>query len=469
MKKLFRVLLFILIPFFTFSQSSILYSNLNNHFLDFSSDEISCFADSNKYFIFKPRILALESSNHKKHYTTYSFGLSFETSILEKLNIICINDYFDGNFDPMIITFQDSLGVYYPGFGMNKNRFQFNIEYQPNNLFEVDVGYGKQFIGLGYQSLLLSDIAASYPYLKLSTKFGPVKYYNLFTTFLNPSMINFGRKKHATIHYLDFAITPNLHFGVFESILWQSKSETANKGFELAYLNPVIFYRPVEFSKQSNKGNALIGATMNLKYKNLIFYSQFILDDLNISRRKDSDDNYQSGFFQNKYGYQLGLKGNLKDLSFLLEYNQVQPYTFGHRTVLQNYSHMNQALAHPLGANFKELINILQFKKRDWEYSLKTMLSFVGLDSIGTHYGQDIFRADSDASTGGQSSYGNFNGQGFSTIIFSFQPEVSYKLKSFYVFGSVYYRTKKSDLLNQTSLFYTLGIRTFLFSTFFDY
>ena len=131
---------------------------------------------------------------------------------------------------------------------------------------------------------------------------------------------------------------------------------------------------------------------------------------------------------------------------------------------------MNQALAHPLGANFKELINILQIKKGNLEYKIKTIFSVVGLDSIGTHYGQDIFSSDYDATaTGAQNSYGNFNGQGFSTTILSFQPEVSFKLKSFYVFGSVYYKAKKSDLLDQTSFFYNVGLRTFPFKVFPDY
>jgi hypothetical protein len=147
----------------------------------------------------------------------------------------------------------------------------------------------------------------------------------------------------------------------------------------------------------------------------------------------------------------------------------VQPYTYGHRTILQNYSHMNQALAHPLGANFKEFINILEIKKGKWTFKLKTMFTNVGLDSLDTHYGQNIFVSDYEASTGGQSSYGNFNGQGVSTTILSFQPEVSFKLKGFDVFGSVYYKAKKSDLLDQTSIFYSVGLRTFPFSTFQDY
>ena len=171
-------------------------------------------------------------------------------------------------------------------------------------------------------------------------------------------MTDIGRKKHSTIHYLDFAVTKNIHFGVFESILWQSKSEVVDIGYELAYLNPVIFYRPVEFSKQSHVGNALMGVSFNATFRKSILYGQFLLDDLNISRQEDRDNDYKEGFFQNKYGYQLGLKGNIRDFKYLIEYNQVQPYTYGHRTILQNYSHMNQALAHPLGANFKEWINI---------------------------------------------------------------------------------------------------------------
>ena len=251
--------------------------------------------------------------------------------------------------------------------------------------------------------------------------------------------------------------------------MWQSKSEEVNTGYELAYLNPVIFYRPVEFSKHSNQGNALIGANFNATFNNSMLYGQFLLDDLNISRQKDADSNYKEGFFQNKYAYQLGLKGKINNISYLIEYNHVQPYTYGHRTILQNYSHMNQALAHPLGANFKELINILEIRIGNWTYKIKTMFVNIGLDSLTTHYGQNIFESDYEASTGGQTSYGNFNGQGVSTALLSLQPEVSFKLKWFDVFGLVYYRTKKSDLLDQTLIFYSVGLRTFPFISFQDY
>jgi len=225
----------------------------------------------------------------------------------------------------------------------------------------------------------------------------------------------------------------------------------------------------VEFSMQSSKGNALMGTNLNITFGKTTLYSQALLDDLNISRKKDSDDDYEEGFFQNKYAYQLGLKRTVKDVRLLIEYNQVQPYTYGHRTILQNYSHMNQALAHPLGANFKEIIIITDYTKESWNFRLKITSAKIGLDSLNTHYGQNIFASDYEASTGGQQSYGNFNGQGVSTQINTVHAEAAYSLKWFDIFGSVYYRTKKSDLVDQTSLLYSVGIRTFPFSTFQDY
>ena len=468
MRKLIKLLFCSLIPFFAISQSNISYSNFSESFRLLKELNISD-PDTLSKLSIHPRFFGVRSSNSKNEsFSTYLLGLSFNGNILDELNFSGFYDHLNGNHNADIRAFQDSLGVY-PGFGLSNNRLQINARYLANKFIKIDLGYGKQFIGHGYHSLLLSDVSSSYPYLRFTTEFGPVKYYNLYTTFINPNMVDFGRKKHAAIHYLDFAITPNINFGVFESILWQSKTEESNKGYELAYLNPVIFYRPVEFSKHSNKGNALMGASFHVKFTNSMFYAQFVLDDLNISRQADADGNYQGGFFQNKYGYQLGVKGEFKCLKYLLEYNQVQPYTYGHRTILQNYSHMNQALAHPLGANLKEWINILEINNGKWNYKVKTIFTQVGLDSLDTHYGQNIFAADYDASTGGQYSYGNFNGQGVATTIFVFEPEVSFSLKWFDVFGSIYFRTKKSDLIDQTLMFYSLGLRTFLFSPFQHY
>ncbi|MDB0026923.1 hypothetical protein N9D80_00025 [Flavobacteriales bacterium] len=469
MKTLFNILLLSLICFPVYSQENTFRSKVRKPFKETFTNTSTCDTDTTHHIAIATRLYSITFVEKTDVSTSYLVGATLTANIRNKISFVLHNDYLGGNHNSLFEEFKDSLNVI-PFFGDSKKRFQFNLKYKLNKFVVTDIGKGRHFIGNGYRSLLLSDNQTPYPFLKLTTEFGRVKYYNLYTTFLNPNQSDFGRKKHSTIHFLDFAVTDNIHFGVFESILWQSKSEEVNKGFEFAYLNPIIFYRPVEFSKHSSKGNALMGANFNATFNTTVIYGQAMLDDLNISRQKDSnEDNYEEGFFQNKFGFQIGIKTKYQGVNLLAEYNQVQPYTYGHRTILQNYSHMNQALSHPLGANFKEVVLMANYKKDKWKYSIKVTTAKIGLDSLGTHYGQNIFESDYDASTGGQLSYGNFNGQGVLTQLNTLHAEVSYKYKGFDIFGSVFYKSKKSDLLDQTSLFYSVGLRTFPFSTFTDY
>jgi len=472
MKKHIKLLFLVFFPFCLIGQISTFesypYKQLSNYF---SSDTITFFdSDTNQHIKLGSRINSKISHHDNKMYSSLLVGKVFSSNLRNKITLNSNLDYLIGDFHPLNQYLTDSLDLYFPNYGDKRFRWQFNFKYKVNKFITADFGKGRHFIGNGYRSLLLSDNQTPYPFLKLTTEFGRVKYYNLYTTFINPNQSVFGRKKHATIHFLDFALSDNIHFGVFESILWQSKSEEVNKGFEFAYLNPIIFYRPVEFSKQSSKGNALMGANFNAIFNTTVIYGQTMLDDLNISRQKDSDEeDYEEGFFQNKFGFQIGVKTKYKGVDFLAEYNQVQPFTYGHRTILQNYSHMNQALAHPLGANFKEVVLMANYKKDKWMYSIKVTTVKVGLDSLDTHYGQNIFESDYEASTGGQYSYGNFNGQGFLTKLNSIYTEISYDYKGLDIFGSVFYKSKNSVLVDQTSLFYSIGLRTFPFSTFTDY
>ena len=43
---------------------------------------------------------------------------------------------------------------------------------------------------------------------------------------------------------------------------------------------------------------------------------------------------------------------------------------------------MNQSLAHPLGANFKEIINIFSYKRGNYKFILKNMFVNIGMDSL---------------------------------------------------------------------------------------
>jgi len=469
MKTLYKFCLILFFPISASAQINTFYS-VENHslFNDYSDSLISFDSDTTQHFSIDSRLFSIGSASKSDFASTYLVGATLSANIRNKFTFSSHFDYLSGNHNSLINEYQDSLLVF-PGFGREKSRLQYNLKYYFNKFITVDFGKGKHFIGNGYRSLMLSAEHSPYPYLKLTTEFGRVRYYNLYTTFLDIQDPNQNRKKHSSIHFLDFSLTENINIGIFESVLWQSKDENYNRGYDVEYLNPIIFYRPVEFSKHS-PDNVLIGVNFNAELKIITLYGQVLLDDLNISRQKDRDEDYGGGFFQNKFAYQLGLKSSFKEVNVLLEYNQAQPYTYAHKEPMQSYTHSNQALAHPLGANFKELVALVKYNKEKWKFSIKLTHASVGLDSLNTHYGQNIFASDFDAQgVGGQYSYGNFNGQGVATQINTLHTEAAYSFKWFDVFGSVFYKNKKSDLLDQTSIWYSVGIRTFPFSTFQDY
>ena len=469
MKTLYKFCLILFFPISANAQINTFYS-VQNHtlFNDYSDSIISFNSDKSQYFNVDPRLFSVVSSSKSDYARTYLFGASLFSNVNNKITLTSHFDYLEGNHNTSIKEYQDSL-LAFPRFGKVKGRLQYNLKYFVNKFITVDLGKGKHFIGNGYRSMMLSSAHSPYPYLKLTTKFGRIKYYNLYTTFLDIQDLAQNRKKHSSIHFLDFCLTENLNIGIFEGVLWQAKDKNYNRGYDFEYLNPIIFYRPVEFSKHS-PDNVLMGVNVNAKLKKTTLYGQLLLDDLNISRQKDRDEDYAGGFFQNKFAYQFGFKSSFKDVNFLLEYNQAQPYTYAHKEPMQSYTHFNQALAHPLGANFKELVALAYYSKEKWKFSIKLTQAKAGLDSLYTHYGQNIFASDFDAQgEGDEYSYGNFNGQGVATQISTLHTEVTYSFNRFDLFGSVFYKNKKSDLLVQNSLWYSVGIRTFLFSTFQDY
>lgn len=468
MRTLYKYFFLLLFPIYTCGQINLFHSNENRPlFIDYSDSLDIRYYNKDQSFALDPRFFVISSTNKSDFVGIYLVGANLSTNIINKLTFNSNFDYLSGNYNSLLNEYQDSLLIF-PDFGRENFRVQYNLKYDINKFIAIDFGKGKHFIGSGYRSLFLSTKHSPYPYLKLTTEFGRIRYYNLYTTFLDINLKQ-KRKKHSSIHFLNFSLTESINIGIFEGVIWQSKDKNYDRGYDVEYLNPIIFYRPVEFSKHS-PDNVLLGVTFNAKFKKTTLYSQVLLDDLNISRQKNTDDNYSAGFFQNKFAYQLGIKSSFKSVDVLIEYNQVQPYTYAHKVPMQSYTHLNQSLTHPLGANLKELVALANYTNKNWSFNIKLTYAKVGLDSLNTHYGQNIFASDFEAQADGDEySYGNFNGQGFDTEIYTIHPEVTYSFKNLDFFGSVFYKNKKSNLIDHNSLWYSVGIRTFLFSAFQDY
>jgi hypothetical protein len=171
------------------------------------------------------------------------------------------------------------LGTTRPIAGSVFQRSELLIAYRPHKFFTFLGGYGKNYFGEGYRSLLLlSDNASNYPFLKIETAFGGIKYVNLFSVWndnsINPANKSLDEMKFSATHYLSWNITREFNLSVFESVVWQAKDSLAFRGFDINYVNPFVFYRPVEYSNGS-ADNVLLGLNMSYKInRNHCIYSQ---------------------------------------------------------------------------------------------------------------------------------------------------------------------------------------------------
>lgn len=276
----------------------------------------------------------------------------------------------------------------------------------------VQFGQDRNFIGNGFRSLILSDQSEDYLFLKLNTRVWRIHYMNLFAEMVD-SRNRVGetrfRRKYLAAHYISADITKNLNVGLFETVV-HGGTDTTDARLEWYYLNPIIFYRAVEYGIGSPH-NVLIGLNWRYNFlKHASFYGQFVIDEW-----KFYDLVRGTGWWGNKYAFQAGLKYydafGVSNLDLQLEYNSVRPYMYTHFNVSSNYSHYRQPLAHPLGANFTEWVGRLRWQPMDRLFidAIVTMVA-QGVDSTGTNWGNNILL---DYSTR-EREFGNVIGQGVS-------------------------------------------------------
>jgi hypothetical protein len=285
------------------------------------------------------------------------------------------------------------------------------LTYEASDIFTLEVGRSKHFFGNGYRSLFLSDNAGAYPYFKLKTRVWHLDYTNLFSA-QRARLTPEGQleAKYTSSHFLSWNISPRVNIHLFESIIWQSQDSLSNRGFDVYYLNPIIFYRPVEFALGS-ADNAIIGFGLDYKiYPSYLLYTEVVLDEFLLDQFRAAD-----GWWANKFGVQVGLKGfdffGIEGLTAQAEFNLVRPFTYSHGSPIQNYAHQDQALAHPLGANFYEGLLIGSYRKGEWEIRNHTSYTLKGDDEDDLNLGGDIFRSY----VGPANNLGNFIGQGIQT------------------------------------------------------
>lgn len=259
------------------------------------------------------------------------------------------------------------------------------ISFSANKRLNIQIGNGKHHLGDGYRSLALSSNSFNYPFLKVSSWFGPFQYTNIFMGLQNlnvelPTSVLTERRfqrKLSTLHHLDWVVNKKLTIGVFEQMIWaasDSKGKLELNSDAISFINPIIFIRPLQYGL-SDENNVLLGMNVKLRWpRKTEIYSQMILDD-DVAK---------------KSGFQLGVKTwAVNNLIVRAELNRVQPFTYTHTDATRNFTHYNQALAHPLGAGFTEITASVSYYFKDFFLILR-------MNAVNYHdySGTDVLKSD---------------------------------------------------------------------------
>lgn len=398
-----------------------------------------------------------------------------------------------GRFADYFNTYAESLKAFGPdpaiipgrgiGKGFKENSYDYPVaeaylSYTPADFLNIQFGHGKNFIGDGYRSLFQSDVASPYPFLKLNTSFWKIKYTStwMWLKDVRPEVVvdDAFLTKYMANHYLSWNVSKRLNIGLFESVMW---ADTNGRGFDINYLNPVIFFRAIEFQTGQGAGNAILGLSGKYKWNNKVnLYGQFILDEFSLGDVKGGNKSWK-----NKFGFQLGAKYfnafNIDNLLLQAEYNQVRPYTYSHNTQVLNYGHFNQPMAHLWGSNFRELVLIGRYNYKRWFADSKLIIGQRGFDynteEDSFSYGGDIYRDYNDR----VSDTGITIGQGNKTNSFMWEHQMGYLLNpqtNLKVFANIIYRDFNPETITSTTadsntLWFSLGIRTDLFNWYNDF
>ncbi|WP_316809633.1 gliding motility protein RemB [Pedobacter agri] len=340
------------------------------------------------------------------------------------------------------------------------------LSYTANKHLNIALGYDKNFIGDGYRSMLLSDVAANYSFLRLRASLGNVQYQTIFAYMLDPGAERFttdrrlgDRGKWMAAHYLDWNVTKRFSAGFFQAVTWADAQVEGKRGFDFNYIHPFIFLRSVESANTSSPDKMRLG--INLKYEVLdktALYGQFMFDEFTA---KEFFAN--NGYWANKWAVQLGFRGSdlfkVPGLNYLAEFNTARPYTYAHFDRVSNYAAMNQPLAHPFGANFREFLGLLNYSYKRFDFQGQMIYANYGLDPAGLNYGKNIFL---DYSTH-VNNYGNFIGQGIKTNLFFTEAKVSYLINPKYnlraEIGGII-RKESSSIATQNTGMISFGLRS---------
>lgn len=223
-----------------------------------------------------------------------------------------------------------------------------------DNLIIHEFTFGRAYVDHGFSrfnKLLVSKWSRPFDQVSWKLKYKGITG-NIVGAQLDPIENN---NRYLSLHTIDFKLNENLIISFGESSIYAGK----NRGIELQYFNPTLFWIPVrENQPNTNQANGFLYFGSKFSLKNFSTWFEFLLDDYQIDRNIPEPTTY---------GYTLGFElenpsNMLQDV--YLEYSRVANRTYQTHGEFgqENYVHRDYPIGHYLGNDFESILMLFFFR-----------------------------------------------------------------------------------------------------------
>ncbi len=335
-----------------------------------------------------------------------------------------------------------------------------NLSWTPRPWLNAQLGQGRHFVGNGYRSVLLSDNAAPYPFIKFSALTNN-KRFQYTAIFAKLEQVGDANRlptgeaaeslfwwKRATFLHFSANLGP-LQLALFEGTMWKTIGRDGVLAFNAMQLNPVIGLNSAA-NGFDGRNTQLVGLDAKYRITNKVFaYGQFALTDPGRSR----------------YAWQAGLQWfdlYRRDLHVLAEFNQATPFAYTKSDARMSWTHAGQPLASPAGTGYAEFVVLADYgiQQRFWFQGEVSILQHPLGINMAQVPGGDIYGTDDGPAATGwdrRRVYGSVNASWRMNQMTNMQLTLGYSM-----------RDLRPGPVGQDSGYLYLAFHTGLFNRYYD-
>lgn len=299
-------------------------------------------------------------------------------------------------------TYPTSSRIAWPRFGFARGHgthvyHDETLAYLHLTLPYVEIEFGKNLNrwGPGYTgALALNDYATSYDQLKLNAQFWRAKftYFHASLRQHPPVLVSSYQsngverqifaQKYLAGHRLEIAPVAWMNVGLHEIVIY------GERGMELAYLNPIMFYRSAEHFL-GDRDNATMGLDVEVRpVSGVRVYGEWFVDDFSVARLGEN-------WYGNKVAWLAGLHLTnplgLPRSDWRMEYVRIEPYVYSHTFPINVYENYDTILGHPAGPNADLLYGEWLFwGSRHWQLLFSAERYRHGANPAGRNVGGEV-------------------------------------------------------------------------------